>query len=227
MTDEDFARADLGSSSAIEIQDFVDASALDPRFFERPCYLEPQRGGERPYALLREALRETGKAGIAKLVIRTRQSLACLVPRGDVLLLEILRFADEVRDPGELSLPPASMARERKAELELAKKLVLQMSSPLRLEKYEDDWKTKVQAVLEEKTRRGSTAAHGHSPAPTRVADLVSALRRSLATHEPGGARQNGGADHSRRRASPASSDGGAARTKPARARAKRSRKAA
>lgn len=197
MDESDFAKADVGASASIEILDFVDVDALDARSFDRPCYLEPQRGGDRPYALLREALRKTKKAGIAKIVLRTRQSLAWIAPLGDALLLEIIRFADEVRGTEGLSLPPAKLAHERPKELELASKLIEQMSSPLDLAKYEDDWKVKVEAILEEKTKGASPRSRGTAPSPTRVADLVSVLERSLssrATAGHDGAGGNGGA---------------------------------
>jgi DNA end-binding protein Ku len=183
VTDEDFEKADVGQSSTIDILDFVKASEVDPRLFERPTYLEPQRGGEKPYALLRTTLEKSGRVGIAKIVLRTRQSLACLMPWDAVLLLEILRFPDEVRGTSELKVPGKAAVPAR--ELELAQKLVSQMSGRFDPEKYRDDWKEKIEAILEEKTKGLVPEARGRAPVATRPLDLVKVLERSLAGREP------------------------------------------
>jgi DNA end-binding protein Ku len=178
FSDEDFEKADVSGSSTIDIQDFVQAAEIDPKYFERPAYLEPQKGGERPYALLREALRKSEKVGIAKLVIRTRQQLACLKPDGDAILLEFMRFADEVRSMSDLKLPPAEEARER--ELELAMRLISDMTAPFEITKYKDDYREKLHEMIKEKAA-GLVAAHGEAPAATKVTDLMAQLEKSLA----------------------------------------------
>ncbi len=179
FTDEDFEKADVQGSSTIDIQDFVNAVEIDPKYFERPAYLEPQKGAERPYVLLREALRKAGKVGLAKLVIRSRQHLACLKPDGDGILLELMRFADEVRGTDDLKLPRGEEARER--ELELAQKLIEGMTVPFQISKYKDDYREKLEEIVREKTAGMQPLVHGETPAATKVNDLMATLEKSLA----------------------------------------------
>jgi DNA end-binding protein Ku len=179
FTDEDFEKADVQGSSTIDIQDFVNAVEIDPKYFERPAYLEPQKGAERPYVLLREALRKAGKVGLAKLVIRSRQHLACVKPDGDGILLELMRFADEVRGTGDLKLPKGEEARER--ELDLAQKLIEDMTVPFQIAKYKDDYREKLEEIVREKTAGAEPIVHGEAPAATKVADLMAVLEKSLA----------------------------------------------
>jgi len=179
LTDEDFEKADVTGSSTIDIQDFVKSAEIDPKYFERPGYLEPQKGGERPYALLREALRKAEKVGIAKLVIRSRQHLACVKPDGDAIVLEFMRFADEVRGMEELKLPPAEEARER--EIELAMKLIEDMTGAFEIKKYKDDYRERLSEIIREKVAGHVPAEAGDAPVATKVTDLMAVLERSLA----------------------------------------------
>lgn len=179
FTEEDFEKADVAGSSTIDIQDFVKGAEIDPKYFERPGYLEPQKGGERPYALLREALRKAEKVGVAKLVIRSRQHLACVKPDGNGIVLEFMRFADEVRSMNELKLPPAEEARER--ELELALKLIEDMTQTFEIGKYKDDYREKLAEIIREKVAGQPAAVAGEAPAATKVTDLMAVLERSLA----------------------------------------------
>ena len=179
FTDEDFEKADVQGSSTIDIQDFVNASEIDPKYFERPAYLEPQKGADRPYVLLREALRKSAKVGLAKIVIRSRQHLACVKPDGDGILLELMRFADEVRGTGDLKLPKGEDARER--ELELAERLIADMTVPFEIAKYKDDYREKLEEIVREKTAGAPVVTHGESPAATKVTDLMETLEKSLA----------------------------------------------
>ncbi|HVY61797.1 MAG TPA: Ku protein [Planctomycetota bacterium] len=179
ITDEDFARADVAATQTIDILDFAAEEQLDWKHLERPYYLEPQKGSERPYALLREALRKRGRVGLAKVVLRAREQLAAIRVQGDMLVLEMLRFADEVRDPEELTLPAASEARER--ELALAEQLVDQMTvKKLDLAKYKDEYQAKLREVIEEKVAGREPAARGEAPKPTKVVDLMEVLKKSL-----------------------------------------------
>src|SRR5262245_7734565 len=109
LTDADFAEANVEATHRVEILDFVDFSAIDPRYIDRPYFLAPNKAGRKAYALLRETLRRTGKAGIGKVVIRTRQHLAAVVAADKALLLILLRFADELRDTADLDLPERSL----------------------------------------------------------------------------------------------------------------------
>src|SRR5476649_29618 len=123
LKDEDFKRVDLeAAAQTIDIMDFVEAEEINPMYFQKPYYLEPQKGGDKAYALLREALRESGKIGIAKVIIRTREHLAGVKAQGDAIILEIMHFGDELVDADSLKFPKSGLARAR--ELGMAKKLI-------------------------------------------------------------------------------------------------------
>jgi len=123
MSDEDLKRAAPEATQTIDIVDFVDLDEISPLYFDKPYYLGPDKKGTKAYALLREVLRRTNKVGIAKVVIRTRQYLSAVVARGDVLTLELLRYAHELRDPGELDVPSGKQGVSDR-ELEMAERLV-------------------------------------------------------------------------------------------------------
>ena len=105
VKDEDFERIDLEATPAVDIQDFVDQAEIDPMFFYKPYYLEPQKGGDKAYALLRDSLEKSKKVGIAKVVIKTRQYLAGVKPEDGALVLELMHFAEELADPSKFHLP--------------------------------------------------------------------------------------------------------------------------
>ena len=109
LSDEDFRRANVEASRTVEIQAFVDLKEIPPLFFETPYYLAPGKRGEKAYALLRDAMKKAGKAGIATVVIRTRQYLAAVMPQDDVLLMDTLRYADEIRAADELGVPSGAL----------------------------------------------------------------------------------------------------------------------
>src|SRR5437762_13147296 len=105
LKEEDFERIDLEATQTVDIQDFVDQEEIDPMFFYKPYYLEPQKGGNKAYTLLRDALKDSNKVGIAKVVIKTRQYLAGVKPEDGTLVLELMHFADELADPEKLHVP--------------------------------------------------------------------------------------------------------------------------
>jgi DNA end-binding protein Ku len=143
--------------------------------------MEPGKGGAKAYALLREALRETGMVGIAKVVIKARQHLAAVKPNENALLLEIMRFADELVEPKSLDLPSDSSVR--KAEMGMAKELIDQMSEKWHPDKYKDDYKSSLLNLIEDKIKHGgkSTAkAKTKAKKPTNVIDLAAVLKESL-----------------------------------------------
>lgn len=183
VTDEDFEKADVKRSSTIDIQDFCAAEEIEPSYFERPLFLAPQKGGAKPYALLREALKERGRVGVAKVVLRSREQLCCVRPVGDALELEILRFADEVRDSKELDLPGTKEVKAR--ELALAGKLVDEMTAPFDIKNYKDDYKEKLLAILAEKAKGKKPKAVGKAPKPSKVTDLMKLLEKSLGKKKP------------------------------------------
>ena len=181
LKDEDFQRVDLEATQTVDIQDFVRQEEIDPMFFYKPYYLEPQKGGDKAYALLREALKDTNKVGIAKVVIKTRQYLAGVKPEDGALVLELMHFADELADPGKLHLP--TKVEVGKREMTMAKSLVDSMSSKWQPEKYKDDYREALMEVIEEKVEAGGKEIEEKprkAPKPTKVIDLVSVLQKSL-----------------------------------------------
>ena len=181
LKDEDFERVDLEATQTVDIQDFVDLDEIDPIFFYKPYYLEPQKGGDKAYALLRDALEDSRKVGIAKVVIKTRQYLAGVKPEDGALVLELMHFADELADTGKLHLPKKVEVGKR--EMNMAKSLIDSMSSKWNPEKYRDDYREALMEVIEEKVEAGGKeieAKPKKAPKPTKVIDLVSVLQKSL-----------------------------------------------
>lgn len=181
LKDEDFQRVDLEATQTVDIQDFVEIDEIDPIFFYKPYYLEPQKGGDKAYVLLRDGLLESKKVGIAKVVIKTRQYLAGVKPKDDVLVLELMHFAEELADPGKLHIPKKLEAGKR--ELDMAKALIGSMSTKWNPEKYHDDYREALMEVIEEKVEAGGKEIEEKprkAPKPTKVIDLVSVLQKSL-----------------------------------------------
>ncbi|PYK74414.1 MAG: Ku protein, partial [Verrucomicrobia bacterium] len=181
LKDEDFQHVDLEATQTVDIQDFVDQEDIDPIFFYKPYYLEPQKGGDKAYALLRDALKDSNKVGIAKVVIKTRQYLAGVKPENGALVLELMHFADELADPGKLHVPKKTGVGKR--EMDMAKSLIDSMSSKWNPEKYKDDYREALMEVIEEKVEAGGKEIEEtpkKTPKPTKVIDLVSVLQKSL-----------------------------------------------
>ena len=198
LRDEDFQRVDLEATQTVDIQDFVDQEEIDPMYFYKPYYLEPQKGGDKAYALLRDALKETHKVGIAKVVIKTRQYLAEVKPEDGALVLELMHFADELADPEKLHVPRKMEAGKR--EMDMAKSLIGSMTSKWQPEKYKDDYREALMEVIEEKVEAGGKQIEEKprkAPKPTKVIDLVSVLQKSL--EETGGKRKAKGKSRGRK----------------------------
>ncbi len=190
LKDEDFQRVDLEATQTVDIQDFVDLDEIDPMYFYKPYYLEPQKGGDKAYVLLRDALTSNRKVGIAKVVIKTRQYLAGVKPEGDVLVLELMHFADELADPEKLHVP--HKAEAGKKEMDMAKALIQSMSGKWDPEKYHDDYREALMEVIEEKVEHGGEEIEEKPKtkrAPTKVIDLVEVLQKSL--EQSGGGRKS------------------------------------
>jgi DNA end-binding protein Ku len=184
MTDEDFQAARVEGYRTIEITDFVPYDQIDPIYFAKSYYLGAQEGGERVYALLVQAMEQSGLAGVAKFVMRDRQHLAALRVREGVIVLEQLYFADEIRDPADVR-PEAGKADKR--ELEMAAQLIDSYTSDWEPEQYRDTYTDALEAVIESKAKGEEihAAAEPEEEAPT---DIMEALRRSLESRS-GGAR--------------------------------------
>jgi len=182
LKDEDFQRVDLEATQTVDIQDFVKQEEIDPVFFYKPYYLEPQKGGDKAYVLLRETLEKTGKVGIAKVVIKTRQYLAGVKAENNVLLLELMHFAEELADPDKLHVP--KKIEPGKREVDMATALVNSMSSKWDPKKYRDDYRDALMEVIEEKVEAGGKELEEKPkkkvPPSTKVIDLVAVLQESL-----------------------------------------------
>lgn len=182
VTDEDFEKAMPEATQSIDIIEFVDLSEIDPMFFDKPYYLEPQKGGKKAYALLRETLKETGKVGIARVVIKTRQHLAAVKPKDDALVLELMHFPDEVLEPAGLDIPREE--KLGKKEMDMAKSLVETMSGEWNPTEFKDEYRDKLVALIEEKVKSGGKELPSAKAKPkpaTNVVDLVAVLQKSLA----------------------------------------------
>jgi DNA end-binding protein Ku len=181
LNEKDFQRVDLEATQTVDIQDFVDIDDIDPMFFYKPYYLEPQKGGDKAYVLLREALADGKKVGIAKVVIKTRQYLAGVKALKKVLVLELMHFAEELADAEKLTVP--KQIEPGKKEREMAHALVNSMTSKWDPQKYHDDYRDALMEVIEEKVEAGGKEIEEKpkkAAAPTKVIDLVAVLQESL-----------------------------------------------
>jgi DNA end-binding protein Ku len=181
ITEEDFKRANIEATQTVEITDFVELDEIDPMFFDKPYYLEPQKGGKKAYALLRDTLKETGKVGIAKVVIKTKQHLAAVKPKDNALVLELMHFGHELLEPNELDLPKEEAVGKK--ELDMAKALVESMTDKWEPDKYQDEYSNELLKVIDEKVKAGGELpkAKGTKAKPaTNVVDLVAILKKSI-----------------------------------------------
>jgi DNA end-binding protein Ku len=179
LSDEDFEKVKIESTHSIDITDFVDLQQVDPKFFYKPYFLEPQKGGEKAYALLHKALHGTGKIGIAKVVISNREHLAAVKPDGLFLILELMHFASEILTAEELNRGPSTALNEK--ELKMAQALIDSMSSDWEPERYRDEYRTAMLEVIEQKAKNKKIPARAVTPPPsTNVVDLVKVLQESL-----------------------------------------------
>src|SRR5580765_1599576 len=179
LTKDDFKAAAVEKTRTIDIIDFVDADAIDDRFFETPYYLVPSKGGEPAYALLREAMRESGRIGVAKFILRDAQHLAAIEVIDQAIVLSVMRFADELADPKPLGFP----ANEgiRKAELDMAKALVNSLAAEWKPEKYTDQYLENLMRIIKGKAKgKKVTLEAADTPRQGAVVDLMERLRRSL-----------------------------------------------
>jgi DNA end-binding protein Ku len=188
LSDEDLRRANPEATQTIDILAFVNAEQVPLIYYEQPYYLAPGKGGDKVYALLRETLREVGKIGIANVVIRVKQHLAALVCVGDTIVLNTLRYPDEIRPVDELKIPAADSkaAQVTDKELQMAKALVEGMSEKWKPQQYHDTYREDVLALIKKKVAANQTKTltepepEEEKPAKTNVIDLVSLLQASL-----------------------------------------------
>lgn len=188
LEDEDFKKARAAGVQSIQILDFVPEAEIDSFFFEKPYLLEPDKGGAHAYGLLREAMVETGTVGIAKVVMRSKQHLAALKAKGKLLVMEVMHFAEELNDANTLKIPTEIKANSK--EMELAKALIGSMVTKWDPLRYQDDYKSALLEVIEQKIKSGEKAGVKRAPVPTvrgNIVNVMEMLERSLqgATERP------------------------------------------
>lgn len=191
LTDEDLRRANVKATRAIHIVNFVDADQLSPIYYEKPYYLAPTKGGEKVYALLREALRRSGKLAIAQIVIRTKQHLCALTPVDDVIVLDTLRYADEIRPASDLDVPRGGLkaAGISEKELQMALTLIESMAEEWDGGRYHDTYREDVLAMVQKKVKAHQTKTLTEpneeleeTPRQAKIIDLVALLKQSVDT---------------------------------------------
>jgi DNA end-binding protein Ku len=185
---EDIRGAAPESHDAIEVESFVDAEAIGPQYFEKPYVLVPAKKAEKGYVLLRETLKKTGKIGIARVVIRTREHLCAVMPQGDALLLMMMRYPQELVDVEEYNIPAGETSdyRVNAKELQMAEALISSMESTWQPEDYKDEFRARLNKVIEAriKSKGGTVPKHEeedlHADATTNVVDFMSLLQKSI-----------------------------------------------
>jgi DNA end-binding protein Ku len=186
LTDEDFKNAAVEATQTIEISDFVDLRSIEYMYFEKPYYVLPGKKAEKGYVLLREVLKQTGKVAVSKVVIRSRQYLSALIPQGNGLVLNILRYYQELRDRAEFNFPSESMEEYKisEREIEIAKMLVDSMSAEWEPQKYHDEYRDALMEWIEKKAAAGGTMPVEASARETgetgKVVDMMELLKKSI-----------------------------------------------
>lgn len=180
LEEEDFRAAAIESTKTIDIQDFVKESEIDPRYFETPYYMLPQKGGDKAYALLREAIRKTGMVGIGMVTMRSNSMhLVAIKVVEDALVMEIMRYGDELVDTSTFNFPAADNVRP--AELTMAEQLVNTLADEFKPEKYSDEYKDNLMKIINAKMKgKKIEVVEPEEPEPTNVIDLMTRLQQSL-----------------------------------------------
>ncbi len=184
VTPEELAKVKTPSSKAVEMMDFVKSDEIDSRYFDTPYYLLPQKGGEKPYALLREALHNTDMVGIGKLTLRQKEHLVAVRAIGDALVLELMRFEEELVAPEDLRFPSSEEQKVRPQEVAMAEQLIGNLAEPFDPSKYHDEYEAKLKMLLRAKLKGKKIPDddEGDKPDRTNVIDLVARLQESLAS---------------------------------------------
>jgi DNA end-binding protein Ku len=176
---EDFENAGAKKSKTIEILNFVKESEIDSIYYEQPYYLEPDKSGEKAFALLRDALKSSGKVGVTSFVLRNKEALAILKPYGRTIVLNRLRFEQEIRDPEQLKLPPISKAKLK--EQDMANKLIDQLTEKFSIAQYHDTYKSKLMEIIKQKAKGKKLKAPSKMKiVHTKGDDLMEMLKASL-----------------------------------------------
>ncbi len=196
LEDEDFKKASVKKTQVIEILSFAQKDDIDMKLLEKPYYLEPGKGAQKAYALLREALKRSERVGIARFVLRTRERMAILKAEESLIVLEQMRFKDEVRNAEGLNLPAEKTTAK---EIDMALKLIDQLTEPFRPEDFHDTYTDELKKVIQAKAQGKVVEVKEEEPVPTAAPDLLSKLRESLAHAQKGaqkGVRRRAPAKH-------------------------------
>jgi len=187
ITPEELDALDPAKTRTIDIEDFVDLDEIDPLFYEHPYYLAPDTGAEKPYKLLLEALKETNKVAIARVVIRSKEYLTAIRAAGDVLTLETMLFADELIDPDSIDELPDAEVRATEREVDMARQLIDSLATDFDPSKYHDTYRERVLELIERKAQGEEVTVPAAPETPTEVPDLMAALEASLAAAKSNG----------------------------------------
>ena len=199
LTKDDFKTAAIEKTKTIDILDFVDPDQIDERYFETPYYLQPGKGADRAYALLREAIRDSGRIGISKIILRDAQHLAAVEAIGDAIVLTMMRFSDELADLGEFSFPHKTEIRA--PELKMARQLIDSLAADWKPEKYTDEYTENLKRVINAKVkgRTPKLVDMDHGPRQAEVVDLMARLRASLEGRKAAGSSRKASASKPRK----------------------------
>lgn len=185
LNDEDFKRANTAATQSIDVISFVQASEVPLYYFDTPYFLAPDKRGDKGYVLFREVLNKSGLIALASVVLHTKQYLAALFPLDDVLMLVTMRYAEEIRDPDELDIPSGKSNAPSAREMQMAQRLLEEMTQPWDPEQYRDEYRDDLMTTIEEKIAAGKTHALDETAETPRrksgkVIDLMSMLQRSI-----------------------------------------------
>jgi DNA end-binding protein Ku len=193
LSDEELASVNVKATESIEILEFVPGDSIDSVYFDAPYYIEPMKKASKSYALLRAALERTGRVGIARVVLRTRQRTAALIVRDSALVLNLLRYAHELRSTDDLELPDTKSVKLTEAELRMAERLIGEMEGAWNPDRFQDEYHDEVLALVDRKVRSGQThvvlepeAAPKRARARSDVVDLMPLLKKSLEARASG-----------------------------------------
>jgi DNA end-binding protein Ku len=215
VTPDELDALDPERTRTIDIEDFVDQVDIDPVYYDHPYYLVPDKGAEKAYGLLLDAMRATGKVAIARVVLRSKEQLVAIRPADNVLMMETMVFHDEVVPPDTIDdLPEEKELKTSDRELKMARQLIDSLSSDFEPERYHDEYREKVLDLIERKAQGEEIATQPEAPAPARVPDLMAALEASLAAVKDDGA--GDGASEKQPAPRSKSSGGGSGRKKKA-----------
>lgn len=180
MEEKDFRQADPKRSQLLEVIEFVDPKEIEAKYWDKPYYIEPEKKSEKAYSLFREALDRTRKAGLTKFVMRAKEHLAVIIPQGNILVLNLLRFQNEIVDPKEINFVRLSKINYPEREVDIAVKLIKELTVSFRPENYQDAYANKIANVIEAK-RKGKLHERKEEPVTaTEVRDIMARLKESL-----------------------------------------------